>query len=175
MKLKTIAIIKHMKIVNLIFLIGLITLLFVCLIPVRIITNHISPYLLFGFYFGLIAIIIYRGNQYFEYDTAGEVFNLKTKNYGPLSFLSKNVKGIDLPMNKIIDYRFNRNFLRTELELFVRTKKNKSGVTKVKFNMSYLDRKNFNQIKEDLEHIINKNNKIEQHKLANEFTNKIVF
>lgn len=175
MKLKNLTIIKNMRVFNLIFLIGLITLLFVCLIPVRIITNHISPYLLIGLYIGLIVIIIYRGNQYFEYDTAGEVFNLRTKNYGPLSFLSKNEKGIDVPMSKIIDYRFNRNFLRTELELFVRTKKNKSGITKVKFNMSYLNHKDFSLIKENLEHIINNNNKIEQHKLANEFTNKIVF
>ncbi|GEM_PF-330183 len=174
MKLNNFTIVKSIRLINITFLLLLITLVFVWLIPVRLVTNHVNPIYLFVAYTLLLILYFYRGNQYFEYDTAGEVFNLKTKNFGPLSFLTKFEKSVDVPISKIIDYRFINGFFRTELHLFIKSKKSKSGIIKLKFNLSYMNKKHLHKIKEDLERITNKNNKLEQQHLQDNITNKLI-
>ncbi|WP_068596199.1 hypothetical protein [Vaginella massiliensis] len=175
MKIKNPHIISRMKWLNLTLLIVLVMIVLVYALPVRVIANHIPLPLSLGAYIAVIAILLYRGNQYYEYDTAGEVFNLRTKNHEISRLLMNNEKKIDIPKSKIADYRVIQKPLKTELQLFIRTKKSKTGITKVKFSLSYMPKKELQQVKEDLENIITQNNKSQRLNLSNRFNSQVVY
>ncbi|ADX68026.1 MULTISPECIES: hypothetical protein [Weeksella] len=159
MKLKNISIQRRMKLINAFILFSWISVLLITILPIYIVTRIVSPYILFTVLIVLTIGVIIRGNQYYDYDSAGEVFSLKTYNIGPLSFLFSKDKVVDFPKSKILDYHFSNGLFFKQLTLTVQSRKVRKGVIHLKFKMSYLNQNEVKLILNDLDQII-ENNKI---------------
>ncbi len=157
MKLRNIPIRKRMQLINVFFLVSWISVVLITILPVRIVTRTVSPLVLFAALIGLLMLVIIRGNQLYDYDSAGEVFNLKTSNIGLLSFLYSKDKEVDFPKSKIVDYHFSNGIFTKHLTLVVKSTKSRKGEIKLKFKMSYLNQKEVKLIQHDLDQIIEKN------------------
>ena len=101
----------------------------------------------------LILYVILRGFQWYLFDTAGETLTIITKRYDLFSFLNSTEKKIDLPKYKLNNFEFNPGLINDDLTLFINSRKNKSGIIKVKLKISFLT-------KEERERIIAELNKI---------------
>ena len=101
--------------------------------------------------------LIFKGLHYYEFDTSGEGLTLIVKRVGPFSFLSRKEKKIDLPKYKINNYELSNGLLNDNLILMVNSKKGKSSIVKVKFDLSISSKVERNIIITELDKIIQQN------------------
>lgn len=107
--------------------------------------------------FTALSYLMLKGLYYYEFDTSGEGFTLIVKRVGPFSFLSSKEKKIDLPKYKINNYELSNGVLNDNLVLMVNSKKGKSSIVKVKFNLSISSKLERNIIISELDKIIQQN------------------
>ncbi|UKB81960.1 hypothetical protein LF887_13195 [Chryseobacterium sp. MEBOG06] len=101
----------------------------------------------------LLLIIFYiSGRQIFEYDSDGEALNFKNRNIIP--FLSKPLHD-EFPKYKLIKYDVVSIFFFKRLYITVSSKN--SGSTMLKYQISYLTRKEVNDLKLSLNKVVKAN------------------
>ncbi|MDO4763939.1 MAG: hypothetical protein Q4A00_06105 [Flavobacteriaceae bacterium] len=105
--------------------------------------------------FGVLmyAIIYIRGRQIFEYDSDGEALNFK--NYNVLSFLESEARD-EFPKYKLISYEIVNAILFKRL--YIRIKSKKKNASTLKYDISYLSRKEIRDLRTSLNKVIKYNN-----------------
>ncbi|AZB11054.1 hypothetical protein EG344_20570 [Chryseobacterium sp. G0162] len=93
-----------------------------------------------------------NGRQIFEYDSDGEALHFKNRNIIP--FLSKPLHD-EFPKYKLIKYDVVRIFFIKRLYITVSSKNN--GSTMLKYQISYLTRKEVNDLKLSLNKVVKAN------------------
>lgn len=134
------------------------------LIPIGIIVNIISPYLLIVAIISLLVIIYFLGHQHVEYDSDGEVINIRTKDVFWSKYFPKKKIIMDFPKNKLVSFRVNQTLFKKTLEMIVTSKRTSHGITKLKFNITYLTRSETNDLKRSLNKIIKNNKELAIHR-----------
>ncbi|AYZ12405.1 hypothetical protein V2E39_05075 [Chryseobacterium arthrosphaerae] len=100
----------------------------------------------------LLVIFHLSGRQIFEYDSDGEALNFKNRNVIP--FLSKPLHD-EFPKYKLIKYDVISMFFIKRLYITVSSKN--SGSTMLKYQISYLTRKEVNDLKISLNKVVKAN------------------
>lgn len=100
----------------------------------------------------LLIIFHLNGRQIFEYDSDGEALHFKNRNIIP--FLSKPLHD-EFPKYKLIKYDVINIFFIKRLYITVSSKNN--GSTILKYQVSYLTRKEINDLKLSLNKVVKAN------------------
>lgn len=101
----------------------------------------------------LFALVFYfRGRQIFEYDSDGEALNFKNRNV--VSFLDKALND-EFPKYKLIDYEIISAIILKRLYITISSKRNNSLI--LKYDISYLKKKELNDLKISLSKVIKNN------------------
>ena len=103
---------------------------------------------------GLIFIL--RGRQIFEYDSDGEALNFKNRN---VLFYEKPISD-EFPKYKLISYEVIDVLIFRKLYINVSSKKNK--VITLKYDVSYLSKKELKDLKFSLSKVIKENQEIKR-------------
>ena len=101
----------------------------------------------------LMGIFFFRGRQIFEYDSDGEALNFKNRNV--ISFLDKNLND-EFPKYKLLHYEVINGLVLKRLYLTIGSKRSNSLI--LRYDISYLSKKELNDLKFSLSKVI-KNNK----------------
>ena len=101
----------------------------------------------------LMGIFFFRGRQIFEYDSDGEALNFKNRNV--ISFLDKNLND-EFPKYKLLHYEVINGLVLKRLYLTIASKRSNSLI--LRYDISYLSKKELNDLKFSLSNVI-KNNK----------------
>lgn len=101
----------------------------------------------------LFLVLFYlKGQPIFEYDSDGEALNFKNRNILP--FLCK-ARNDEFPKYKLINYNLISLFLKKKLYITIKSKKN--NTITLNYNISYLTKKEINDLKFSLNKIIKTN------------------
>ncbi|WP_047098523.1 hypothetical protein [Chryseobacterium lactis] len=112
----------------------------------------IESYLLIIIPILMLIIFHLAGRQIFEYDSDGEALNFKNRNVVP--FLSKPLHD-EFPKYKLLKYDVISMFFIKRLYITVSSKN--SGSTILKYQISYLTRKEVNDLKISLNKVVKAN------------------
>lgn len=148
---------------------ALVAAAFLIIIPIGIITGIISPYYLIGIVLISIFLLYSFGHQHIEYDSDGEVINIRTKDVFWSKYFPKAKVIMDFPKNKLVSYRIHRSIFTKTLEMIVTSKRTAHGVTKLKFNITFLSKSETNDLKKSLNKIIKNNKELAPHKKEAEY------
>ncbi len=99
-----------------------------------------------------LLLFIIRGRQIFEYDSDGEAVNFKNKNIVP--FLGKEARD-EFPKYKIISFEVVNAIIFKKL--FIKIKSKKDHNTILKYDISYLNKREIKDLKASLKKITHKN------------------
>lgn len=115
-----------------------------------------ESYLLIILPVSMLAVFLLNGRQIFEYDSDGEALNFKNRNIIP--FLNKPLHD-EFPKYKVIKYDIINIFFVKRLYITVSSKN--TGAIMLKYQISYLTRKEVNDLKISLNKVVkaNKENK----------------
>ena len=113
-------------------------------------------YLVIFLLIGLLYVAI-RGWQYFEFDTSGEGLTLNVNRIDCFAFLGSKHKRIDLPKYKIENYEMHRGLLNDDLVLYIKSRKSKTNVIKIKLRLTFLSNEMRNKITSELDKIVTNN------------------
>ncbi len=141
--------------------IGIFISILLIIIPIGFITKVISPYILLGLFILLIFLFYKLGHQHFEYNSDGEVLNIKTQDVLWNKYFSSSSLIVDFPKKKLVNYKIEKTLFRKTLELYVTSKRTTNGITKLKFNITYLKKSEITDLKRSLSKIIKNNNEQE--------------
>lgn len=106
----------------------------------------------------LLAVFYVRGRQVFEYDSDGEALNFKNRNV--LSFLDKALSD-EFPKYKLKNYEIINAIIFRRLYISISSKK--TNVIMLKYDISYLSKKELNDLKFSLSKVIKQNKETENH------------
>ncbi|MDQ0475758.1 hypothetical protein [Chryseobacterium sp. MDT2-18] len=98
-----------------------------------------------------VLIFYWRGRQIFEYDSDGEALNFKNSNV--VLFLNKSLSD-EFPKYKLLAYDIINIFILKRLYITINSKK---GNIVLKYDISYLTRKELNDLKISLSKVIRNN------------------
>jgi hypothetical protein len=112
-----------------------------------------AVYLFLAIPFALVGLFYIRGRQIFEYDSDGEALNIRNRNIFP--FINKTLYD-EFPKYKVLSYDVANFFLFKKLYITISSKKN--NTVTLKYDTSYLTKKELNDLKFSLSKVI-KNNK----------------
>ena len=105
----------------------------------------------------ILAILIYRGNPVFTYDSDGEVIIIDSKNPS-LNFLGRAFnQHYEFPKRKLVGYSIQRFPFRRKLTLKLSSKDGKRK--HVSATMSYLNKQEVKDLERSLRGILSKNKK----------------
>ena len=104
-----------------------------------------------------LGLIFYlRGRQIFEYDSDGEALNFKNRN---VLFYQKAISD-EFPKYKLVSYEIIDVLILQKLYISVSSKKNK--VITLKYDISYLSKKELKDLKFSLSKVIKENQEIKR-------------
>ncbi|UFK97870.1 hypothetical protein [Kaistella faecalis] len=104
-----------------------------------------------------LGLIFYlRGRQIFEYDSDGEALNFKNRN---VLFYEKAISD-EFPKYKLVSYEIIDVLIFRKLYISVSSKKNK--VITLKYDISYLSKKELKDLKFSLSKVIKENQEIKR-------------
>lgn len=104
-----------------------------------------------------LGLIFYlRGRQIFEYDSDGEALNFKNRN---VLFYQKAISD-EFPKYKLVSYEIIDVLILQKLYINVSSKKNK--VITLKYDISYLSKKELKDLKFSLSKVIKENQEIKR-------------
>ena len=101
----------------------------------------------------LLLIFYFRGRQIFEYDSDGEGLNFKNRNV--VSFLDKSLND-EFPKYKLLSYEIIDILILKRLYITISSKKSHTLI--LRYDISYLTKKELNDLKFSLSKVV-KNNK----------------
>ena len=70
---------------------------------------------------------------------------------------------MDFPKNKLVSYRVRNSVFTKTLEMIVTSKRTSHGITKLKFNITFLSKSETNDLKRSLNKIIKQNKELTTH------------
>ena len=100
----------------------------------------------------LLAIFYVRGRQIFEYDSDGEALNFKNRNV--ILFLDRPASD-EFPKYKLLNYEVVNAIVFKRLYITISSRK--SHTTTLKYDISYLSKKELNDLKFSLSKVIKAN------------------
>lgn len=100
----------------------------------------------------LLAVFLLRGKQIFEYDSDGEAINFKNRNILP--FLNKSVSD-EFPKYKVLKYEI-ANFIFVK-RLYITISSKKKNTITLKYEISYLTKKEVSDLKFSLNKVVKQN------------------
>lgn len=100
----------------------------------------------------LLIVIYLHGRQIFEYDSDGEALHFRNRNI--ISFLNKPLSD-EFPKYKLIKFEMVSLLFFSRLYVTISSKNN--GSTTLKYETSYLTRKEVNDLKLSLNKVVNAN------------------
>ena len=100
----------------------------------------------------LLAIFFIRGRQIFEYDSDGEALNFKNRNI--ILFLDKPLND-EFPKYKLMKYEVVNALIFKRLYITISSKKN--NATTLKYDISYLTKKQLMDLKVSLSKVVRTN------------------
>ena len=100
----------------------------------------------------LLAIFLIRGRQIFEYDSDGEALNFKNRNI--ILFLDKPLND-EFPKYKLMKYEVVNALIFKRLYITISSKKN--NATTLKYDISYLTKKQLMDLKVSLSKVVRTN------------------
>ena len=100
----------------------------------------------------IVAIVYFRGRQIFEYDSDGEALNFKNSNV--IIYLSKPLND-EFPKYKLMSYEILNGFILKRL--FVKISSKKSTSILLKYDVSYLTKKELKDLKISLSKVVRLN------------------
>lgn len=121
----------------------------------------VSQYLLLFIPISFVILFYVRGRQIFEYDSDGETLNFKNRNV--ISFLNKSLSD-EFPKYKLISYEIINAILFKRLYITISSKKSNSLI--LKYDISYLTKKELNDLIASLSKVIRKNKEQEREKIS---------
>lgn len=140
------------------FLMALFFSILLIIVPISPIVNRISPYILIGIFIFLIFIFYKMGHQHIEYNSDGEVLNIKTQDSFWIQYFPKSKVFVDFPKKKLTGFRIRNKIFTRKLDLFVKSKRNKKGYVRLTFTITYLNNSEVVDLKKSLNRILAKNN-----------------
>lgn len=99
-----------------------------------------------------LCLFYFRGRQIFEYDSDGEALNFKNRNV--ILFLDKNLSD-EFPKYKLLSYEIVNLFILKRLYITISSKKSNSLT--LRYEVSYLTKKELSDLKISLSKVIKKN------------------
>ncbi|SHK37241.1 hypothetical protein [Chryseobacterium polytrichastri] len=123
----------------------------------------LESYLLLVIPIALLVAFYLRGRQIFEYDSDGEALNFKNKNIVP--FLDKPLSD-EFPKYKLLSYEIIDIFFIKRLYITISSKV--SGSTMLKYEISYLTKKEITDLKFSLSKVVKTNNEKKELKIKND-------
>ncbi len=105
----------------------------------------------------LLIIFYVRGRQIFEYDSDGEALNFKNSNV--IVFLDKSLSD-EFPKYKLLSYEIVNAFIFKRLFVTISSKKSYSVI--LKYDISYLTRKEVRDLKFSLNKVIRQNKELKR-------------
>lgn len=111
-----------------------------------------ESFLLIAAPFFLILLFYLNGRQIFEYDSDGEVLHFRNRNIIP--FLQKPLSD-EFPKYKLLKFEIINMFFMKRLYIKISSKNN--GVTMLKYEISYLTRKELKDLRFSLHKVIKTN------------------
>lgn len=148
---------------NLLF-IGLIFSIILLFIPISVLLKHISPYILIGIFLLAIFLLYKMGHMHVEYNSDGEILNIKTQDPFWIKYFPRSRTIVDFPKSKLMSFKIENNFLRKRLILYVTSKRSHSGYTKLTFNVTFLNKTEISDLKRSLNRIVKRN---QENKISN--------
>lgn len=145
--------------------IGLLCSFLLILIPVSKIVEIISPYYLVLIFLGLIVLAYRYGHQLFDYNSDGEVLNIKTQDAFWAKHFPQTRKLTDFPKNKLRDFKIKKGLFNRKLDLFVSSKRSKKGYVKLTFNITFLSRSEVADLRLSLSRMVKRNRENKQEEL----------
>lgn len=121
----------------------------------------VSQYLLLLIPILFVILFYVRGRQIFEYDSDGETLNFKNRNV--ISFLNKSLSD-EFPKYKLISYEIINAILFKRLYITISSKKSNSLI--LKYDISYLTKKELDDLIASLSKVIRKNKEQEREKIS---------
>lgn len=100
----------------------------------------------------LFGIFVMRGRQIFEYDSDGEALNFKNRNVVPM--LDKSLSD-EFPKYKLIKYEVVDALILKRLYITISSKKNNATI--LKYDVSYLSKKELRDLKNSLSKVVRAN------------------
>lgn len=110
--------------------------------------------------FSLLLFLSYLGSPYFMYDSQGEILMLQNEKALPLSLGYQ--RKADFPKSKLLKFNIYHFLFRKVLEINISSKRTPNGISKMRFNISYLTKKEIRDLKLSLEKIIKINREEKQ-------------
>lgn len=111
-----------------------------------------KSYLLIIFPLILLFLFYIAGKQIFEYDSDGEALNFKNRNILP--FIDKSVSD-EFPKYKLLKYEVVSFIIIKRLYVTISSKKNHSSI--LKYEISFLTKKEIKDLKISLNKVVKKN------------------
>ena len=105
----------------------------------------------------LVLIFYFRGRQIFEYDSDGEALNFKNRNV--LLFLDKSLSD-EFPKYKLLSYEVVNVLILKRLYITISSKKSRTLI--LRYDVSYLSKKELNDLKFSLSKVIKSNKEQER-------------
>ncbi len=105
----------------------------------------------------LVLIFYFRGRQIFEYDSDGEALNFKNRNV--LLFLDKSLSD-EFPKYKLLTYEVVNILILKRLYITISSKKSRTLI--LRYDVSYLSKKELNDLKFSLSKVIKSNKEQER-------------
>ena len=95
-----------------------------------------------------------------EYSSDGEVLNIKTEDAFWVKYFPKSKLVMDFPKSKLVNYKIRKGIFSKKLELYVTSKRAQNGVSKLSFNITYLNQNEINDLNRSLKKILKKNEEL---------------
>ncbi len=108
----------------------------------------------------LLVIFYLRGKQIFEYDSDGEALNFKNSNV--IIFLGKSLSD-EFPKYKLLSYEIVNAVILKRLFITISSKKSHSVI--LKYDISYLTRKEVKDLKLSLSRVIKQNKELNREEI----------
>ncbi|MCT6869250.1 hypothetical protein [Apibacter sp.] len=107
----------------------------------------------------ILLYLTYLGCPFFRYDSDGETLIFENEKSLPISFLVKESLS-DFPKRKLIKFTIkNKPLFKKVLEIYISSRRVNTGLSKVNFDISYLNSKQIRDIRISLNKVINENKK----------------
>lgn len=147
----------YIDVLNTLLLIGFFFSILHIFMPIHFISKVISPIALSGSFILAIYIVYRLGPQHIEYNSDGEVLNIKTQDAFWAKYFPKMRQLVDFPKRKLVSFKIKRCLFLKHLELTINSKRSQSGISKLRFNITFLSHSEISDLKRSLNKIVKRN------------------
>jgi hypothetical protein len=146
--------------INIIIFIILLMSLTLSYLDIAIFANHDE--LVFCISLFLLIYLAYLGCPFFKYDSEGETLIFQNQKALPMSFLIKETQS-DFPKRKLKNFNIKkRPLFKKTLEIYISSKRVNIGLSKINFDISYLNSKQIRDLNISLNKVLKENNQKEE-------------